>query len=146
MPTFPSTDGYIYSFASIEASVGNTIHTITEISYTQTQERGAFRANRPEKLGRTRGDHNVEASCTFAKEVYQELIVELGDGYMDVPFDITINYAEENKPTITDVLVGCLISSEEDGHSQGTDALVVSCDLDVMSMTRNGLKPLKGQL
>ncbi len=147
MADYPKINGQIYSFASIEIKVGTQIFTgFTDLSYTQTLEPGIFRGTRPEKLARTIGEHNVEGSFTLVKVEYQELIAALGDGYMQTPFDITATYAETNSPITTDVLTACRITSEEDSHSQGTDALAVACDLDIIKMTRNGLLPIVGQL
>ncbi len=147
MADYPKINGQIYSFASIEVKVGVQVFTgFTDLSYTQTLEPGIFRGTRPEKLARTIGEHNVEGSFTLVKEEYQELIAALGDGYMETEFDITATYSETNAPITTDVLVACRITSEEDSHSQGTDALVIACDLDIIKMTRNGLLPIVGQL
>ncbi|MCK5712551.1 MAG: hypothetical protein KAI25_07540 [Hyphomicrobiaceae bacterium] len=147
MADYPKINGQIYSFASTEIKIGAAIYTgLTDISYNQTLEPGIFRGTRPEKLARTIGEHNVEGSFTMVKVEYQELIAALGDGYMQTPFDITVTYAETNSPIVTDVLTACRITSEEDSHSQGTDALVVACDLDIIKMTRNGLLPIVGQL
>jgi len=147
MAEYPKINGQIYSFASVEVKVGTQVFTgFTDVSYTQTLEPGIFRGTRPEKLARTIGEHNVEGSFTLVKVEYQELIEALGDGYMQTGFDITVTYSETNSPIVTDVLTSCRITSEEDSHSQGTDALVVACDLDIMKMTRNGLLPIVGQL
>ena len=147
MADYPKINGQIYSFASTEIKIGAAIYTgLTDISYNQTLEPGIFRGTRPEKLARTIGEHNVEGSFTMVKVEYQELIAALGDGYMQTPFDITVTYAETNSPIVTDVLTACRITSEEDSHSQGTDALVVACDLDIIKMTRNGLLPIVGQI
>jgi len=147
MADYPKINGQIYSFASTEIKIGAAIYTgLTDISYNQTLEPGIFRGTRPEKLARTIGEHNVEGSFTMVKVEYQELIAALGDGYMQTPFDITVTYAETNSPIVTDVLTACRITSEEDSHSQGTDALAVACDLDIIKMTRNGLLPIVGQL
>ena len=147
MADYPRINGHVYSFASIEVSVGQTIFTgFTEITYTQTLEPGIFRGTRSEKLARTRGEHNVEGSFSLVKDEYQELIAALGEGYMEESLEFTVNYSELLQPTVTDVLTGVRITSEEDSHSQGTDALVVACDMDILFMTRNGVLPIVGQL
>ena len=147
MADYPKINGHELSFASIEVKLGTRIFTgFSDISYTQTVEPGIFRGTRPEKLSRTIGELNVEGSFTMVKSEYQEFIRELGNGYMVTGFDITVNYNELNAPIITDVLTSCRITSEEDSHSTGTDALVIACDIDIMKMTRNGLLPILGQL
>ncbi len=148
MADYPLVNGQKVSFASIEIKIGTLLLTgFTDLSYSQTLEPGIFRGTRPEKLARTIGEHNIEGSFTLVKDEYLELIASLGNGYMQTPFDITNTYSEINSTTLmTDVLTGCRITSEEDSHSQGTDALVVACDLDIMKMTRNGLLPIVGQL
>ncbi len=147
MADYPLINGHAYSFSSIEVKVGAQVFTgFTDVSYTQTLEPGDFRGTRPEKLATTIGEHYVEGSFTLVKSEYQEFIEALGEGYMTTLFDITNTYSEVNQPLITDVLIGCRITSEEDSHSQGTDALVIACDLNIMKMTRNGLLPILGQL
>ena len=148
MADYPLVNGQKVSFASIEIKIGTLLLTgFTDLSYSQTLEPGIFRGTRPEKLARTIGEHNIEGSFTLVKDESLDLIASLGNGYMQTPFDITNTYSEINSTTLmTDVLTGCRITSEEDSHSQGTDALVVACDLDIMKMTRNGLLPIVGQL
>ncbi len=148
MADYPLVNGQKVSFASIEIKIGTLLLTgFTDLSYSQTLEPGIFRGTRAEKLARTIGEHNIEGSFTLVKDESLDLIASLGNGYMQTPFDITNTYSEINSTTLmTDVLTGCRITSEEDSHSQGTDALVVACDLDIMKMTRNGLLPIVGQL
>ena len=130
-----------YDFSSMEASFNGVIFTgITEISYTQTLTPGIQRGASARKLGRTRGEYDATGSFTMYKEEYDELIQALAAGgiatsrgYGEVPFVITLVY-EEGGRIKKDKLSGARITNDEDSHSQGSDALVVSAELDLMKI------------
>lgn len=141
---YPLINGNRYSWASVRIRVGSTEYMdVTEISYSHTMERGTVRGVGAQKLGMTRGEYDAEASITFLKEGFDQLVEALGEGYMEIPFDVAVTYADEGQDTNTDQLVGCRISSIEKNPSQGTDGLTVSCELDVQYIIENGVKPLR---
>lgn len=97
-------------------------------------------------LGRTKGDLKAEGSLTTYLEEWKELLDALGDGYMEKSFDITVSYAEDGRPTVTDKLRGCRIKKVEESHSQGTDGLTMKIDLHILWIEFGGKKPLKKML
>lgn len=146
----PLINGNRYDFSSIELQVqGRKFIGFTEISYSQELDRGYVYGAHSQPLGRTRGQLNMEASMTMLKEDYYELIAALGAGYMEVPFDISVTYADNGERTKNDQILGCTISGEENSHSAGNEGLAVSVTLSPMVIKtggRNALKnPLRGE-
>jgi hypothetical protein len=141
---YPLINGHRYSWASatIKAQGLELIH-IKEISYSHSLEPGAVRGTGAQKLGRTRGEYDAEGSMTLQREQWDDLRNKLGDGYLEKSFPISVSYAEDGLPVVTDELAGVRIKSVENSPSQGTDALEVSLELDVMYIIENGKKPLR---
>jgi len=67
----------------------------------------------------------------------------LGDGFMEVPFQITVSYSEANLPAVTDTLVGCRITKVEMSGSEGSDPLVFKLSLSIIDLLYNGVSGLK---
>lgn len=145
-PVYPLVNGNRYSWASIEIVInGLRFRGFKEISYSNGLEPGEMRGQGVQKLGRTRGELKPEASITIFLQEYMLLIAALaptGEGYLETEFDITVSYSDRNQPIITDTLVGCRLKKPDRSASQGTDALAVKCDLDLMFVKENGLSPI----
>jgi hypothetical protein len=130
-----------YSCLRIRAN-GKEYVGILEISYSHKLEPGSANGTQAQRLGRTRGKYEAEASFTMLKRHAEEFKQGLGDGYMEKPFDVLCDYADDSGPLITDLCRSCRIKNEEDSHSDGSDALKTKFDLDVMYLKKGGLKPL----
>lgn len=145
--TYPLINGHRYSYASIELALnGRRFYGHKEISYSQDLEPGEVRGAHAQVLGRTKGELKAEASLTTYLEEWKEILDALGHGYMEKTFDITVSYAEEGRPTVTDKLRGCRIKRVEESHSQGTDGLTVKLDLHVLWIEYGGKRPLRKML
>ncbi len=147
-PQYPLINGHAYSYSSIELDLGTVgiITGITEVNYSHELDPGEVRGLRPEALGTTRGTYSAEGSLTFLFAEWKRLLDVFGDGYLEKRFTITVTYAEEGSPTVTDRLFGCRLKKPEKGYSEGNDALTVSCDIHVMRIEENGKTPLKNML
>ena len=151
MAVIPAIDTLLgdnrYDFSSLEASFNGVIFTgITEISYTQSLTPGIQRGASARKLGRTRGEYDATGSFTMYKEDYSQLIAALAAagigslrGYGELPFVITAVYEEGGRIKV-DKLKGARITNDEDSHSQGSDILVVSAEIDLIEIERDGAK------
>jgi hypothetical protein len=113
------------------------------VNYTDSLEPGIVRGLHAQFLGRTRGDYTCEASLTGYHEEVRELLDQLGDGYLEAIFDISVTYQEGDGPTHTDEIRGCRLQSIANGHTQGTDGLAIDLTLAPTLIIRNGLHPLK---
>ncbi len=141
---YPLVNGNRHDYSSVEINVNSRIFTgVSEVSYSDALEPGKIRGTSAMKNGRTRGEYDPDGSITLYKSEFQELIAALGAGYMEVSFPIVVHYQEPGSPIITDRLIGCRIKKAEDSHKEGSEALVVKCDLDIMGVVRNGVTPVR---
>lgn len=144
---YPFVNGHRYDWSSVILTILGIPYTgVRSITYRQTLEPGKVRGTRAQVTGRTRGTYDCEGSIEFYKEDFQSIIdaLSLGGtrGYMEVSFPITVSYSSGDLSVVTDVLSGCRISSDEDAPSEGSDPAVVSCDLDIMYILKNGKSAL----
>lgn len=143
----PLINGHRYDFSSIELTVKGKKYTgFSEITYNQELDRSYVYGAHSQPVGRTRGQLNMEASISMFKEEYYELLAQLGSGYMEVPFDISVVYADNGSRTKNDRLLGCVINGEENSHSAGNENLTVSLTISPMIIAPDGKRPLKNPL
>lgn len=145
MADFPLINGNRYSWASVVFSMADIeIDDVTEISYSHKLESGTVRGVGPWKAGRTRGEYDAEGSVTLLRSAWDSLRAQLGNGYLESDFTVTVSYSEEGEgDVVTDTLVGCRIQNVEHSPSQGTDALTVALTLSVLYILENGVEPLR---
>ena len=147
MADYPLVNGKRYDFSSIVLQLPERkILGFKEINYSQKLEPGEVRGAHAQLLGRTRGNYTGEGSMTLYRQEADELRQALGDGYMEKEFDITVTYADDGQPTVTDILKACRIVGEDASHSQGQDPLVEKFDLSVLSIKKNGKSAVKKPL
>lgn len=144
----PLINGREYDFSSIEATIkGQKFENfLSSISYGQSLDGALVMGNHSQPRGKTRGSLETEASMDVFKADWYDILAALGNGYMEVDFDITVTYGDNGQRVKNDRLVGCNISGHNDDHSQGSDALVVSCDLLLNHIVIDGKTPLKRML
>jgi len=134
MATQPLVNGNRKSFASVEIDIkGRKYRGVTEINYSDTLEPGVARGTSPIALGHTQGDYEAEASVSVLREEFEEIMTQLGDGYGEVEFPITVTHAARGQRTTTDRLPAVRIKNVDTSHSQGTDPTAVKMDLAVLA-------------
>lgn len=136
-------NGNVFDHSSIEVKAGTLIiSAIQEISYEATLEPGKLRGTSAAVLGRTRGEGDAEGSMKLAKQDFQALINKLAPddsvGYMEVQFDITVQYVEANSTSIKDDLFKVRITNMTNSSSQGTDPAMVELDLHILDLVMGG--------
>jgi len=139
--TYPDIIGIRYSFRSIEMNSNGLVFAgFKSINYSNMLEPQDVWGTAPQKIGRTRGKQNAEASAEVYKEEWENYRLSLGGGigYMEIPHNITCSYSEIGQIPITDLLVGCRITKAENGHSEGDDALTVKLTFNVMRLEEGG--------
>lgn len=146
---FPMVRGRKYDFASIEFAViadGQAAQIFIEcsaINYDDTIEEALMYGTNAAPVGRTKGQYNPgEATATVSKQTEAVLIEQLGDGYMEKEFDVTIKYSDTGLPLVVDTLEKCRIVGLGQGHASGPDALVTELKLKPLTVLRNGKTPL----
>jgi len=144
---YPLINGVRYDFSSIVFHIlGDQVLGVKEIAYKNSRERGEVRGTSPQRLAKTRGQYKCEGSCTIYRREFDELIQRLGEGYQDVVFTVTVSYALDGQPLVTDTLVGCTLNEDDHSNSSGVDATEVKLTLDPMYILMNGIAPFKGLL
>lgn len=144
---YPLVNGHRYSYASIEIRILDKIFFgFRAINYTNALSVGELYANAPHKIGRTRGRYEPTASAEMYRLEYENLkeslaILNGGQGYQEVPFDIIVAYAE-GTPVVTDTIVGARIISADFSNAEGTDPSIVAIELNVMEIREAGILPV----
>jgi hypothetical protein len=136
--------GKYFQYSCIEIAVAGGIQAnISEITYSHKLDPGTFRGTSPKVRGRTLGTYDAEGSFTIYKEDYEMVKAALASrppfqGYMAAEFDITVSYRDAGAHVpVTDQLIGCRITSEENNHQSGNDALLVRVQLNIMEIIAN---------
>jgi len=147
MIPYPLVNGHRCDWSSVRINAAGKSYTgVKSINYRQALTPGVMRGTRSQPTGRTRGIYEPEGSLEMYKEDYQELITDLAKGgtlgYMEVSFQVVVQYTPSGLAVITDTLAGVRLASDEDSPSEGSDPLTVSCDLSIMYVLRNGLSAL----
>lgn len=141
---YPLINGVRFDFSSVEIGLPRGVFSgIRSISYKHTLSPGMMRGTRAQVGGLTRGKYDADGSIEFYKSEYQDFITLLGPGYMEKFFPVVVNYSElPSLQLVTDVLNGVRLTSAENSHSEGEDALVVKCDLIIMQLLEGRMSPL----
>jgi hypothetical protein len=144
---YPLINGMRHDYSSVEIKLDNARFTgIKSITYRHSLDPGMLRGSRAGLIGRTRGIYTAEGSIEFYKAEYSAFITALSinplQGYFEAQFDVVVSYSEAFSALITDKLISARLKSAENNHSEGSDPLVVSCDLSIMYLIENGKMPL----
>jgi len=145
MATYTKINGKAYSHSSLDIRLNGKAYVfVKEITYSDSLEPGEVRGTNAQLLARTRGDYKSEASITLYKGSAQELIDDLGDGYLEKEFDVVVTRSEPDMSSIVDTIVKCRIKKIESGSSQGADPNEVKLDLHPFYILWNGYDPISG--
>jgi hypothetical protein len=141
----PTINGNRYSWASVEIDVGGVIVTdIVSIDYgTKIDRKEIYGTGTMAAVGRTRGRGSHTASFEIRKEAFRNMIKRMGAGFMEVNFNITINYQDEGNPICTDKLMACEMGEVGNSAKDGPDDLIVKVPLSVLRVEYDGLSPFK---
>jgi len=144
---FPLINGVKYDYSSVEILIGGVrFQGVKSIDYSAQLEPGMAYGTSAQPAGRTRRQYSAEGSIEIYKADYADLLTLLtagGQGYMEQSFPIIVTYGEELPAILmTDVLQGCRLKKNAHAGSEGSDPLVVKCDLSVMYLLENGKSPL----
>jgi hypothetical protein len=140
---FPRVGGVAPDFSSITIYIrGKPFIGVTAIDYSATREPGKLKGTSPRVLARTRGEITFSGSMTLNREDAAELRKQLGPGYMEVDFDITVTYKYKGGTLTEDKITGACITEDSDSNSSGTDPLQTEFTLDILEITKSGVSPI----
>jgi hypothetical protein len=137
-------NGRFPDFAAIDLHIdGDVIDSgFTELNYSHGLEPGIAKGAQPAALGDTTGEYTAEGSITMHRRTWVKILEKFGNGYMKKRFVIVVNYDDEDgEGMCTDTLTGCRFKKSENGHSQGTDPLMVKLDLHILRVKEHGKHP-----
>lgn len=145
---YPIINGNAPSYSNVIISCnGKEYQGVKSISYGSELMPGEVRGTGPQRLARTKGDHKAEGSLEMFLQDAEAFLTDLGDGFGEVVFVITVVFAlEDDSPLIERKLVGCRISKPSEDHSQGPDASTMKFDLDVNDVLYNGKSIVRNSL
>lgn len=139
---YPQVNGFKTSFCSIEMRIngGLQLPGIKAISYKEALSFGKVYGNSSSKQGRTRGQLDGTGSIEVYQDQWYALLdtVTLGGarGLSEGSDAITITYSEgmgiAMLATKCDVLPGVRFHSPDFSGSEGTDALTVKLEFDIL--------------
>jgi len=136
-------NGRDYDFASIELKLGDRVFPCLGVSYGDPREIGKLFGNSNTKRGRTRGRVDASGSFEMYKSDSQDLLEYLTTtygGYYEGDFQITATYGNNSQVVTTDQLKDACLIDVQDDHSEGTDALAVSMEIDIMELQRGNAR------
>jgi hypothetical protein len=140
----PYINGNYYDFTTVQFLVGATRYFgIQDLNYKNTATFGKIRGASPYVRGRTRGIVDADGGFTmFLNEwdPFREALVNTspGRGYMEIPFGISVSYGSTAQDMRTDTIIGARIKSDDYSNKEGSDALVVKVELDILQLVING--------
>jgi hypothetical protein len=140
---YPEINNRTYSYASVEIDVDGDLFTaVKSINYSDSLDPGELRGTAVHRLQRTDGEYKAEASMELSLEEGYRLIKKLGNGFMLKAVKVTVQYAPDNMPVITDEIIGCRIKKADNSNQTGADPSMIKFDLDPMYIIRDGVAPI----
>lgn len=144
---YAMVSGYRHSYVSIQLRLNSRyIIGAASIEYERTRTRAVVYGTSQSPLGKTRGQNGFKCVAELYVAETRALIQELGPGYGDIVFPVTVTYDEDGFGTITDTIVGCTLDSLTAGGSKGTDGLTQKMDLGPIDILFNGISDAKRPL
>ena len=144
--SYPDLEGFAYSFARAELTIGPRTYTaITSVSFEQATEEGVVKGTKPYPIARTEGTMGMgSGTVTFSDERERiDLINDLGDGYRNVIWQLSwvLSAPNTSAPDVKLACQGCRILNNAVSHEEGGEALGGDIEFSFMSHTVNGNSP-----
>jgi hypothetical protein len=142
----PYINGVRHDFTVLACLIGvKRYYEIQDLAYSDTLAPGKVRGTGPAIRGRTRGIYDAEGSMTLYKSEFDIMAIDLQaldptSGIGEIPFIVTAAYGKNPLTLTEDSLFGCRIKKIDNSHKEGSDALVVKLDLDILRIDHNGLQ------
>ena len=150
-PAYPIINGFEPSYASVEinlggATGGSNLPGVKSINYKEALAMSRVYGQSVTPQGRTRGQLTGSGSIEFYRNQWDAAIAILSGagawGFAEKSWVLSITYAETPLTTACDVLVGVRFHSPDTSPTEGTEALTVKCELDIMQIKWNGIGQL----
>lgn len=129
-------NGNYYDWESMEIRLPNGVAVgLTEISYNDELPVEARYGKGAKPRGYGRKNYKASGSAAMDRDEFERLRRSVGGSvYRAKPFEIIVSYANEDQPTITDMLPACKITkSDTSGKQEDDNAGVVQIDFEILS-------------
>jgi len=135
-------NGKAYQFSNLSVEIiddasGNSINVIegfTEASYSDSMSREKLYGASRSPVAMTEGQYEAEGSITMYREVYDALQAAAeaaGKAFYELKCSVSIAYAYQDQEVVVDTLKFVQFSTRDASHSEGADALTISCDMEI---------------
>jgi hypothetical protein len=144
---YPDLEGFAYSFARAELSLGRRIYTaITNVEFDQPTTEAAIMGTRPWPISRTEGNMELgEGTVTFSDDGERLIFLnDLGNGWRSVIWELTWILTAQGKPNVRLGAHSCRILSNPIAHEQGEAALGGDITFSFLYHSINGIVPHTG--
>jgi hypothetical protein len=145
MPNSPNTqsiNGIVHDHSSIVIRLDTTRYVqIESISFKDELTPGELNGASAMVLGTSRGKYKANGSLKMSQADSDYLIERLGPGFMLVKFPIFVTWSDPGTKPSTRLLQGVRILSNDE-TSEGDNPAMVSHDLWITKIIRNGIDPL----
>lgn len=137
---FPEINGQKHTFADVVIAVDTAKHRgFTKMEYGVKRAMTDTHGTGPNRVGVALGKVTYEASAEMYRADLDRLLAQLGDGYTNVVFPITVSYRTRvGAPLITDALSGVRIMEIKPAASEGDEAVKASITFNVGGLLLNG--------
>jgi hypothetical protein len=147
---YPDINGVRWDYSCVEVRIGVTpFRGVKSINYADGKEPGDVFGTGAQRVGRTRGQYKPEGSIELYEQEWRDLLAALPPmvGYLEAIFPIIITYQSTMISALkVDVLYGCQIKKVSSDRQEGSDAITVKLDLDIMRIERDGRQALTQML
>lgn len=142
MSTF--INGNVYDFSSVEAKFNGVSYPITKIDYESELDPGEVRGNQAQVMGHTRGELKTTQSMSMIRRHADAFMDALGDGFMEVLFEVVVSFGDEGQPTRIDTIGQARVKKRKDSGSKGNEGLETEFEMVSGYILYNGKAPIRG--
>lgn len=141
---FPVVNGEAYSFASVTLLIGGSpFRAVKSIDYSNAVERQHVTGTGQLPFGRTAGMYKGDMSVEIWREQLPDFLELLGDGYMQVEFDVEVQFQARGQEMQEVYAQGVALNKDSASMTNSADGLAIKLELDVLRPIRiNGLYPV----
>ena len=137
---YPMINGAAFSYASIELNCDGQLFTAFEsIDYGRKRTRDEIRGNHPDPLSKTIGENKYTASASIEVAEWYMFLNQLGPGYGDYFFTITVTGNSPILGVFQDVIKGCTIDEVTAQLKRGASGLYKKIDFAPLKILEDGV-------
>jgi hypothetical protein len=146
--SYPNTEGTGFTLDKCEIDLNGKLYVAIEnISHSQPVEEGSKNGAHGAPILRSRGSLGMGSGSIEWSDIgaAQEFINDLGDGWQEKTFKITLTYSAKGRIVRKVTLISCRCLDAEEDHASGPEILGTTMPISFMRRLFNDKKPFTGQ-